>query len=597
MNGHGLFDRYIDGCNSNLLSEDIEEVYDFPRKKDDTSVDEKVKAELTSNVDTVTNMVLKMNNTPDEYDDEEGYSELDVVRNILEYKMGYKLHTDRLSAIEQLNPRIIVKRVADSDLIPRKNIGEPNEENIESISTKIFKPENINKLRQISKEYNISDEEFEDFLISKGYGTGLHSASFKSKYTPREAKESKLVAVPEPIKIKTNGKIDGSGNFAYYELEDNNKIGKKIVGPVGRFNSSYISTGNSFVDETTNTTFHIFRKETSADYLYGYFRDREKGDEGLSEKDVETQIGGNEMWKQRLGNALQKHSIMKGDRKANSQYYPFTYKDYFFVKDIDGTYVCIRVVTAQSKLGYREKGQLMYKAKSIDVVYLEGYILQTPPPSALEDETGNDKSMSEAKLIRYIDDTIAYISSNESIDPRTPDYKGFVADPNKYWVKMDSFINSTTVMINTLAAFRAIFKHIDMNIEDAKNLPDSEKSMYYRAEINLKNPERLKNYLYDFQKHFYGGNWRKIEGIEQYANNPKVYVIVRRWCIRQLEVIKSLVKRDKPNYDDAIRTNPKQFEKAIWKLYGSDISIGDNATSQGQDVMESIRRRLLEYCD
>jgi hypothetical protein len=369
------------------------------------------------------------------------------------------------------------------------------------------------------------------------------------------------------------------------------------MSPVGRFNGAYISTGDSFKDETTNTEFHVFRKETSADYLYGYFRDREKKEEGLSAKDVNAQIEGNDMWKQRLGNALKKHENMFSGRKANPQYYPFTYKDYFFVKVISGSYVCIRVVTAESKLGYREKGQLVYKPKSTDVVYIEGYILKTPPPSTFEDETGENKSMSELKLIRYIDDTIEYISSSKSLDPRTPDYKGFVVDPNKYWVKMDGFINATTIMVNTLAAFKAIYKHIDMNIKNQENLPDSERPMYYKAEITLKNPERLKNYLYDFQKYFYGGNWRKIEGIEQYADNPKVHVIVRRWCIRQLEVLKSLVKKDKPNYDDAIRTNPKQFEKNVWKLYNTDITIGDNTTSQDQTVMESIRRRLLEYCD
>lgn len=621
MNGRGLFDRYMDDNTLRLLSEDIEEVYDFPRKKDDTSVDEKVKVELTSNVDTVTNMVLKMNNAPDEYDDEEGYSELDSVNLLLRGK-GYRLYTDSRSAFEQLNPRIIVKRIADSDMVARKNMEDPkNAENEEGIFTRIFDPKNINKIRQDKRTgYEVSDiddeDEFAKFLRSRGYGTKKYSAIFKNEHpSSSDERKQSYVAVPDPVNINTNGKIEGSGNFSYYKLTDDKKLGDKVSGPVGRFNTTYISTGEEFTDKNTNTTYHIFRKEMPADYLYGYFRDRDAGEKTLSQKDIDALVSNDGNWQQRLRNAELKHSAMRGARKANPQYYPFDYKDYFYVRNINGTYVCIRVVTSQSKEGFRKEGQLTYKVKSTDVIYVEGYVLETPPPDVYENP--NDPTDFVNKVSLYIDDTIKYIRSNikinnKALDPRTPNYKAFVADPNKNWMKMDSFINATTIMVNTLDAFHKIYRHMTMNLEEQSWMTPEELPLYQRAEITFKKPDknnpfgmpenhykRIIQYLRDFQKKFYGADWRKIDGIEPYVKRTNAFFIVRQWCIRQLEILKILFKYDIENsrdgkYIDDFR-NLGEFESKYWRLQLSDVQI-NATTSQDQDVMESIRRRLLEYC-
>ena len=457
----------------------------------------------------------------------------------------------------------------------------------------------INKIN-IYKDAKGDFSEFLDkFIHKKGYGAGKNTALFKSKYTPRTDKEQKPVAVPvNSVEIDNNGKIKGSGNFTYYTLEDGNKIGEKIVSPVGRFNTAYTNTNKTFKDEVTNTEYYIFNKETSADYIYGYFRDRENDEDELTPKEVERLIGGNEYWKGKIENVRNWHEAMvqgggrrKGQRKLNQQYYPFTFNDYFFVKAISGTYVCIRVVTAQSKVRSEKEGRYSYTPKRIDVVYLEGYVLETPPPSSLED----DESMSEAKLIRYIDDTIRYISVNKNLDPRRPDYKGNVADPNKYWVKMDSSRNATTIMINTLTAFHTIFTVMDMSVDRQEN---SEKSLYQRAVVTLNLSidyiNRLKKYVGAFLYKFQNADWSSINGIKDYVNSPKIDVIVGRWCIRQLEILKILIENKREFYYDRFKSNPRQF----WNLAPSDVrGIQQTEPSQDQAVMETIRRRLFEYCD
>lgn len=642
MNGRGLFDRYMDDNTLRLLSEDIEEVYDFPRKADDSDIPEDVKSQLVDEVNKITKEVKKMGYNPDEdYTDENIYNEFKEVSNILTMNYGYQLYSERLSAIEQLNPRIIVKRIADSDLNAIRNGGTAN---AEGISTKLFNAANIERLRQ-GEDYipsgvfsnRISDTNFgvgvdpktgemtdlddydinkikiykdekndyskfmKDFIQQGRYGTGENTALFKSKYTPRTGKEQKSVAVPvNSVEIGDNGKIKGSGNFTFYTLEDGNKIGEKVVSPVGRFNTAYTSANKTFKDEATNTEYYIFNKETSADYIYGYFRDRENDEDELTPKETERLIGGNEYWMGKSENARNWHEAMvqsggrrKDTRKLNQQYYPFTFNDYFFVKVISGTYVCIRVVTAQSKVRSEREGQYSYTPKRIDVVYLEGYVLEIPPPSTLE----GDKSMSEAKVIRYIDDTIRYISVNKNLDPRRPDYKGNVADPNKYWVKMDSSRNASTIMLNTLNAIQAIYRHMDIDVNQPWVERTGLKSQYQRAEISLGKPDyydRVKKYMAAFLYKFQDADWSSINGIEAYVDSPKIDAIVGRWCIRQLEILKILIENKREIYSDRFKRNPRQF----WDLAPSDVrGIQQTEPSQDQAVMETIRRRLLEYCN
>ena len=107
-------------------------------------------------------------------------------------------------------------------------------------------------------------------------------------------------------------------------------------------------------------------------------------------------------------------------------------------------------------------------------------------------------------------------------------------------------------------------------------------------------------YLKDFQTYFYGANWNKIPNIEEYADKDNVFFVVRRWCVRQLKILKVLFKYDitdikTSKYIDDFR-NLGEFESKYWRLQFSDVQI-NTTTSQDQDIMETIRRRLLEYCD
>ena len=636
MNGRGLFDRYIDGCNSNLLSEGIEEVYDFPRKADTDDIPEEVKEELTSDADKLIS-ALK-DNTPSEYSSLNEYTDLDIVEAFLVKLKKYKRYENGLSAFEKLNPRIIVKRIADSDMEARKKdevTGEPANE--EGIFTRLFNPENIDKIRQDKRIYNPSNAEhkprvFNDFLKSRGYGTKQYSSIFRNKnFSSNDNIKQSYVAVPSPVNIKPNGKIDGSGNFVYYKITDDNKLGDKVSGPIGRFNGSYIYAGKTFTDETTNTEYYIFRRENSGDFLYGYFRDRDAGERHLSRKDIDTLIGGDSEWQKRLGNAETKHDLMvKGEnrgllkgkavktRENNPQLYPFLFIDYFYVKNIDDVYVCIRVVTAQSREGYRVNKQLRHRNKSTDVIYIEGYVLETPPPDVYENPA--DSTDFVEKVSHYIDETIAYINANnnfnknnKTLDPRTPDYKGFVSDTNRYWVKMDSSTNATTIMINTLQAFFTLYRHMTTDFKNQKWMTAELQPMYDRANINFKQPDKnnpfgmpkkhymnIIQYLKDFQTYFYGANWNKIPNIEEYADKDNVFFVVRRWCVRQLKILKVLFKYDitdikTSKYIDDFR-NLGEFESKYWRLQFSDVQI-NTTTSQDQDIMETIRHRLLEYCD
>ena len=617
MNGRGLFDRYMDDNLSRFLNEAVEEVYDFYRKADDTSVPANVKTELIDYVNELTRCVF-----------EEGYEFIDICDKLR--KDDYKLITDKLSALERLNPKIIVKRVTDSDMVARKNVDDPwLAQNEEGIFTRLFNEKNLDKFRDHDKGYEISDEQFKDFLRSPGYGTGIHSAFFKNKNVKGENRGEYLVAVPDSFKT-SNGKIDGRGNLTYYKYMDGGKIGDKITCSIGSFNKAYVKTDSTFKDEESGVTYNLFRKITSDDFRYAYFRDRDNEENKVPEKIVDTLTskskGTQQDWYGKREIARKKHTDMIGDRSPNPQIYPFTYADYFFVKNNNGIYSCVRIITAESKIRRAEKGEYHYNIQSNDIVYIEGYILETPPPSELETEG----TVFYEKVIRYIDDIIKYISNSKSInvinnknvnnkllDPRTPDYKAFASDPiDKQWVKMDSQTNATTIMLNILTAFKAIDKFIGINPtnpEQRKHIPDNEMDLYMRANITLpggntahrttEHYERLITYLQDFQRFFYGGNWKKIEGIDKYENNPNLHLIIRQWGIRQLTILKILFKNDVfgkigVNYLDNFK-KLKEFEENNWKLIPTkDVYVTNNPTPEEDlAVMETIRRRLLEYCD
>lgn len=477
-------------------------------------------------------------------------------------RMGYQ-RASYVPYAESQELRPIIKLVEEEDTLPNAH----NSFTIEKIDVRVFNPKNVDKIRD--PEYNfVVTNEIADRFLDCGYGTDIFSAVFTNHSQLEKEKLTSAVMVSS-FAINDSGKVDGKGNISYRNIDDAGVAEHKISTlPLAKFNRLYSYTGETYHSDDDGKDYPVFKLESSAKYRFAVFCDRYPKIEqsplkGEELDDVMRKIKSDDFWRAKLRDADFYHKFLSSKNDKS----PLMFVRCDYVKKVDGVIRCIRVVYAESCKKIRinngkGKWESEYVEQFSDVVWVEGLILPSLPASMIE----NVIDLS----VNYIESTIRYISNTKNFNPRSTFKKKSVTIPGNSDEKiaLDSDILGMALIMQTVNAFRTIRQNIG----------------WMPSEVYIKGGkidfyDELLNYIHSFVKEFLNCNWRNIEDLKdiEWLFDKKVSAVVKKWCIRQLSVLKTFILAGKPEADRRLfgqfMKDKKAFSKTTWKLNDSDVNL------------------------
>ena len=476
-------------------------------------------------------------------------------------RMGYQ-RASYVPYAESQELRPIIKLVEEEDTLPNAH----NSFTIEKIDVRVFNPKNVDKIRD--PEYNfVVTNEIADRFLDCGYGTDIFSAVFTNHSQLEKEKLTSAVMVSS-FAINDSGKVDGKGNISYRNIDDAGVAEHKIsILPLAKFNRLYSYTGETYHSDDDGKDYPIFRLESSAKYRFAVFCERYPRIEqsplkGKELDDVMQKIKSDDFWRAKLKDADFYHKFLSSKNDKS----PLMFVRCDYVKKVDGVIRCIRVVYAESCKKIRiNNGKGKWESEYVEqlngVVLVEGLILRSLPALMVDNVIDS--------YVNYIDSTIRYIRNTKNFNPRSTFKKMSVTVPgnNDEKIALDYDILGMALIMHTVNAFRTVWHNIGWMPSD----------VYINGE-KIDFHKNLSNYICVFVKEFLNCNWRNIEEIKEIEGmvGKKVSAVVKKWCIRQLYVLKAFILTGKPEADRRLfgqfMKNKKTFFETTWKLDDSDYS-------------------------